>query len=485
MKIAAFLYISVFFIVFACVCPAQQWSDPINVSNYNNHDGLPDICIDHDGVLHCVWVRLITLDYRCVFYSKSLDQGQTWLNPINISNNTSGAVNGPMIVSDSHNYLYVAYEYDMNNPSYENLYFTMFDGYSWSPPVTIASLYPGLFFEEMTVDYNDRVYVFWRYFDHKPHYRYYQGMVWSGYYTLYSDSTQSLHIRGAVSDHFNNLHCVGWYHNENNDTAKAAYFYYDNFNNLWHSPVVVGKHYYNDPFEDIAVNETGEPYLVWREYADWWKATIYKFKTSGVWSQNITLIQDTLLGLESIDIINSNPAIIDCEKEGDNYKIVFYMQDNNGLWFGQEVFSNPFISPYDLLHDSTYIYILLTGKIDDPDELNIYLIRAKIDDIFTATKEIAFEDNPALLSLDIYPNPFTHETNLEISLKEAALLDISIYNVMGNIIKGLLFENKPPGEYRIVWNGKDLNGKEVPPGFYLVRSQAGRNIVTRPVIKLK
>jgi len=484
MKIAAFLYISVFFIVFACVCPAQQWSDPINISNSNYTDADPDICIDNDGILHCVWVRTIEFSYRCVYYNKSLNQGQTWTTPLKISDNLSGVANNPKIVCDSHNFLYVAYEYDVF-VSNNNLYFTMFDGYSWSPPVTIASLYPGLFFEEMTVDYNDRVYVFWRYFDHKPHYRYYQGMVWSSYYTLFENDPAGNFIHDVVADKFSNLHCVGNNLEVGGTGSRAAYYYYDFSNNSWDEPFIVGNYPSSDPFDDVVVDETFEPHLVWREYADWWEATLFKYKSAGVWSQNQVIVQDTTACLQNIDIIDNKPVIIDEEDEGDNDRIIFYMQDLNGAWFGQEVFSNPFNSPYDLLHDSTFIYILLTGKIDDPDELNIYLIRAKIDDIFTATKEIAFEDNPALLSLDIYPNPFTHETNLEISLKEAALLDISIYNVMGNIIKGLLFENKPPGEYRIVWNGKDLNGKEVPPGFYLVRSQAGRNIVTRPVIKLK
>jgi hypothetical protein len=46
-------------------------------------------------------------------------------------------------------------------------------------------------------------------------------------------------------------------------------------------------------------------------------------------------------------------------------------------------------------------------------------------------------------------------------------------------------ENKKPGEYRLIWNGKDLNGKEVMPGLYLVRLQSGRNIATKPVEIIK
>jgi len=62
---------------------------------------------------------------------------------------------------------------------------------------------------------------------------------------------------------------------------------------------------------------------------------------------------------------------------------------------------------------------------------------------------------------------------------------INIYAINGVLINKLLDETKPPGAYKTIWNGKDQNGKEVKPGIYLVRLQAGRKVMTRSVEFIK
>ena len=76
----------IIFIVIIFTATAQQWTQPLNISNSEYPDYFPDMCIDTSYVLHCVWVKQFEMNYRCIYYSKSSDQGETWSNPVKISN---------------------------------------------------------------------------------------------------------------------------------------------------------------------------------------------------------------------------------------------------------------------------------------------------------------------------------------------------------------------------------------------------------------
>ncbi len=85
----------------------------------------------------------------------------------------------------------------------------------------------------------------------------------------------------------------------------------------------------------------------------------------------------------------------------------------------------------------------------------------------------------------ILPNPFTENTTINFHLENASKINISIYNLQGELINTLINEKKTKGEYKIIWNGKDKNGKEVNSGLYFVRLNSGRNIYTQKVVLLK
>ncbi len=84
-----------------------------------------------------------------------------------------------------------------------------------------------------------------------------------------------------------------------------------------------------------------------------------------------------------------------------------------------------------------------------------------------------------------YPNPFNPETTICYDLKEKSPIRIDIYNIKGQLIKILVNEAKSAGSYKVVWNGKDSNGKEVSSGIYQYRMQAGEYHITRRMMLLK
>lgn len=60
-----------------------------------------------------------------------------------------------------------------------------------------------------------------------------------------------------------------------------------------------------------------------------------------------------------------------------------------------------------------------------------------------------------------YPNPFNLSTIIEFGLPKRTKVQISIYNVLGQVIRTLLDEERHAGEYEVVWDGKDNAGQVV------------------------
>ncbi len=82
----------------------------------------------------------------------------------------------------------------------------------------------------------------------------------------------------------------------------------------------------------------------------------------------------------------------------------------------------------------------------------------------TAPKEYALEQN--------FPNPFNPETTIKYKVKEAGTVNISIYNMAGQLVRTLVNRQMKPGSYDLVWDAKDNNGQHVSSGTYFYRMQA-------------
>lgn len=70
--------------------------------------------------------------------------------------------------------------------------------------------------------------------------------------------------------------------------------------------------------------------------------------------------------------------------------------------------------------------------------------------------------------LQNYPNPFNPSTNIEFTIPRNTRVRISIYNLLGEKIMDLLNEEVGKGQYKIKWNGKNMEGKNLSSGVYLI-----------------
>jgi hypothetical protein len=91
----------------------------------------------------------------------------------------------------------------------------------------------------------------------------------------------------------------------------------------------------------------------------------------------------------------------------------------------------------------------------------------------------------AFLLHDNYPNPFNPETNLEYDLARKALVNITIYDMLGNQVTNLISEVQSSGKKTIQWDATNNKGHTVSAGVYLYRVQADDFIQTKKMILIK
>lgn len=84
-----------------------------------------------------------------------------------------------------------------------------------------------------------------------------------------------------------------------------------------------------------------------------------------------------------------------------------------------------------------------------------------------------------------FPNPFNPTTTIRFNLSKAAPVDLTIYNLKGQVVKSLLSDNMKQGDHDVVWNGTDNNGKPVSSGVYFYKMTNGRYTQSRKMILMK
>ncbi len=95
-------------------------------------------------------------------------------------------------------------------------------------------------------------------------------------------------------------------------------------------------------------------------------------------------------------------------------------------------------------------------------------------------------DGPSQYSLNQnHPNPFNPITKLVYVLPRESFVDITVYDLFGNIINNLVHNQKSSGSHSIIWDGTNNQGKSVPAGIYLYRIHTSDFSKTRKMILLK
>ncbi|MCF7911247.1 MAG: carboxypeptidase regulatory-like domain-containing protein [Candidatus Cloacimonetes bacterium] len=150
--------------------------------------------------------------------------------------------------------------------------------------------------------------------------------------------------------------------------------------------------------------------------------------------------------------------------------------------------------------ENDFWYFTITGDAPELLEFRIYDNAAKTT--ITSTNSIRFEadsivGNPAnLFKIDFqtgevpvnsqfvlngnYPNPFNPTTMFSYNIPEGGMVNLSIYNVKGQLVETLVNSHQDAGEHTINWSADNQSS-----GIYFYRLQSGSNQITRKCILMK
>ncbi|HQM79121.1 MAG TPA: FG-GAP-like repeat-containing protein [Candidatus Syntrophosphaera sp.] len=85
--------------------------------------------------------------------------------------------------------------------------------------------------------------------------------------------------------------------------------------------------------------------------------------------------------------------------------------------------------------------------------------------------------------INIYPNPFTNITNINFTLKTEGNASVAIYNLKGQQIKS--WDTLPRGNHNLIWDGKDMQGRSVANGIFLLQIKTPQGITIRKISIIK
>ena len=84
-----------------------------------------------------------------------------------------------------------------------------------------------------------------------------------------------------------------------------------------------------------------------------------------------------------------------------------------------------------------------------------------------------------------YSNPFNPTTSLRYDLPNDGLVNITIYDMMGRVVKTLVNGSQTAGYKSVQWNATNDRDEPVSAGLYLYTIQAGEFRQTKKMVLLK
>ena len=87
---------------------------------------------------------------------------------------------------------------------------------------------------------------------------------------------------------------------------------------------------------------------------------------------------------------------------------------------------------------------------------------------------VQVQTRPEVFALaDNYPNPFNPATTIKYALPQAADVELTVYNVVGQPVRTLVAEHQSAGRYVVEWDATNDNGHSLSSGMYFYRLEAG------------
>ena len=84
-----------------------------------------------------------------------------------------------------------------------------------------------------------------------------------------------------------------------------------------------------------------------------------------------------------------------------------------------------------------------------------------------------------------YPNPFNPSTTIGFQVNAESVVNLAMFNMLGQQVRSLVSELKPIGHYQVVWDGRDNSGNALPSGLYIYKLQVGNQSQVKRLLLMK
>ncbi|MCK4784446.1 MAG: right-handed parallel beta-helix repeat-containing protein, partial [Desulfobacteraceae bacterium] len=87
-----------------------------------------------------------------------------------------------------------------------------------------------------------------------------------------------------------------------------------------------------------------------------------------------------------------------------------------------------------------------------------------------------------------YPNPFNPVTSIRFTIgshQSPTHTALKIYNILGQLVRTLVNEEKAEGSYTLYWDGRNQNGEQVSSGIYFYRLETGEFTDVKKMLLLR
>ena len=128
------------------------------------------------------------------------------------------------------------------------------------------------------------------------------------------------------------------------------------------------------------------------------------------------------------------------------------------------------------------------GRVENPD-VPLPVTVAGLEEFFLGLTTKA-AGSPVIVSFNNFPNPFNPQTELRVELgadfsTAGKPVTVRIYDVTGALVREV-FAGRPVGpELRVIWNGRDQQGRQVASSTYFGVVEAGSARMTTKLLMIK
>ena len=201
--------------------------------------------------------------------------------------------------------------------------------------------------------------------------------------------------------------------------------------------------------------------------------------------------------LDTLDVDLLNEVIFFWERGNNFQEGIYYITTLEVTGLGG-TYSREYASTDTLVTISTAYWkdLMISMNLSDWDMQ--YSVSAYVQDSTLESSSIGqfvFHNSSLSIKNDItpftyrlhqnYPNPFNPITIIRYELPEDSFVNVTVYDMLGNVVNNLVNANQSSGYKSIQWNAANNQGEPVSAGVYLYSIEAGKFRQTKKMILLK